>query len=260
MAKRILLTGPSGTIGQILWPHLIQIGYEVIPWERDAISTRDYHMMEQFISEHKPEAFIHLAAITSFSENERKESWHINYEWPCELAWICKTHGIRFIFTSTAMVFSAQNQGPYTSISNPDATEGYGFEKRMAEEKGMLQNNDSVILRLGWQISETGDNSMISFLQKQMELKAEIQASTAWFPSCSFIQDTVEVIGQSLDFKPGIYMVNSNTELNFFEIASFLNNQYAKNWNIIATEDYIHDQRMIDKRIKIQSLKQHFNT
>ena len=265
MNSRIIITGTRGTLGQQLVPFMQEKGFDVLAWNRSMIPVDDYHQMENFIQLNNPKALIHLAAITSLDENDRINSWQVNYEWPSELAWICRIHQIKFIFTSSAMVFSQQQNGPFSLESIPDEQSGYGLEKRLAEERVLSQNPDSVILRLGWQIAEDkagspeSKNSMIASLDKQMKNTGKIKASTKWFPSCSYVQDTVGIMGQSLTFSEGIYQLNSNTDWSFFQIVTALKNYFNKDWNIVQTKDYEHDQRMIDDRIKIKTLNERFS-
>lgn len=250
MSRTIILTGSNGTIGKALKKHFEANGFSVIPWNREKVPIDNYFVMEKFIKTIQPIALIHLAAITSFEPEKRKDAWLVNYEWPSEIAWICMIHKIKFIFTSTAMVFSHLQKGPFTIDSVPDANNGYGYEKRMAEERVMSQNPESVILRLGWQIALEGHNSMIRFLENEMNEKGFIEASTNWFPSCSFLEDTIEIFRQSLNFEPGIYMLNANEKLSFFEIACFLNEKFHKSWIIKPVESPVLDQRMEEKRLR----------
>ncbi|MCX6259164.1 MAG: sugar nucleotide-binding protein [Bacteroidia bacterium] len=253
---KLLLTGSNGTIGQSLKEYLYKNDYEFICWDRKTIPVDNYHIMEEFIRDSRIDTLIHLAAVTSFDEKKRTDSWKVNYEWPSDLAWICGKFNIRFIYTSSAMVFSGKS-GPYNINSLPDATSGYGYEKRMSEQKVMSQNPGSVILRLGWQISGEGRNTINHYLDKTMSEKGIIQASTNWFPSCSFIEDTVSFIVKSKKFLPGIYMIDSNLRWNFYEIISQMKLYFNKDWNIITVNDFIQDSRMSDPRISIPDLKKH---
>jgi dTDP-4-dehydrorhamnose reductase len=248
--KNIILTGASGTIGKTLLKLLKSKGLNCIPWDRNKFTIDNYHKMESFVLETKAEAIIHLAAITSFDPELRKNSWQSNYEWPSELAWICSIHKIKFVFASTAMVFSNSHQGPYYPNTATSTTEGYGYEKRKAEERVLYQNPESVIIRLGWQISEEGQNSMITHLDNEIQKNGVIQASEKWLPSCSFVEDTVEIFFQSLNFDKGIYQLNANNDMSFYEITNFLNDIFQKNWNIQPTQDFVYEQRMFDERFE----------
>ena len=242
----ILLTGANGTIGKPLKIFLQQQGFKVFVWDRSYIPIDNYQRMFDFVKSVSPDVFIHLAAITSFDEQQRKDSWLVNYVWPSEIAWICKELNIKLLFISSNMVFGST--GPYSPDSVPDAVSGYGYEKRMAEEKVVTQNANTIILRLGWQIAGEGENSMITYLDRQQSVHSFIKAGKKWYPSCSFLSDTIKVITATTECEPGIYMFNANKDLNFHEIACLLKKRYSKSWNIIEDEDFIADQRMWDER------------
>lgn len=255
MNKKVLVTGASGTIGKVLTEKLQQKGFIVEKWDRSNIPIDNYSLMEDYIKEVKPAYLIHLAAITSFDPEVRKDAWKVNYEWTSELAWICKLHSVKFIFTSTGMVFSEKQQGPYSIDTIPEENNGYGYEKRMAETQVFNQNPESVILRLGWQIAEEGKNSILTWLEHTASQVQVMSTSASWFPSCSFVDDTSDIILASINFEPGTYMVNSNTKWTFYEIAFALKEYYHKDWKIAPVKSNLRDRRMLDDRIKIPDLK-----
>ena len=254
MNNKVLVTGATGTIGKVLTEKLIQKGFVVEKWDRSIVPIHNYELMEEYIKRIKPDYLIHLAAITSFDLELRKDSWKVNYEWTSELAWICKIHSIKFIFTSTAMVFAEKQQGPYTMDTVPEEKHGYGHEKRMAETQVFHQNPDAVILRLGWQIAPQGNNSILSWLDNTASKVEVMSTSASWLPSCSFVEDTADVIIDSTNFEPGIYMVNSNSDRTFYEIAFALKEFYNKSWRIVPVKSSLRDRRMIDERVKIPDL------
>jgi dTDP-4-dehydrorhamnose reductase len=254
----ILLTGSNGTIGRALKSYLVKNNIDFLCWNRTTIPVDNYKIMEDFIRDSKIDTFIHLAANTSSDERKRKDSWNVNYEWTSELAWICGKFNIKFVYSSSAMVFSGKS-GPYNLHSVPDATEGYGYEKRMSENRVMFQNKKAVILRLGWQISGVDGNTINQYLNRTMNEKGIVYASTKWFPSCSFLEDTVGIIIKSMDFSPGIYMIDSNQKWNFYEISSQMKLYYKKDWNILPVDDFVQDTRMSDPRITINDMKKHLS-
>lgn len=258
--KRALITGSHGTIGSELKNFLTKRGLDIICWNREKISCLDYNAIEKFIHSTRPDIIYHLGAITSLKPEEREGSWEVNYEWTSILAQITKLFGIKFIYTSTAMVFSISQQGPFTIQSLPAEEHGYGYEKRISEKRVFEQNTDAIILRLGWQISEKGKNTMLFYLNTIMDSHGEIWASTRWLPACSFLEDTIIILYELRNFHQGLYMADANEKWNFFEIVSALKYYYGKNWKIIPTYDLVHDQRMIDSRININSLKIKINT
>lgn len=256
MASRAIITGANGTVGSRLSHFLRQQGLEVILWDRSRVPVDDYWAMERFVRESAPEVLFHLA-VASQPTGKPGESWLINYEWTSELAWITRTLGIRFVFSSTAMVFSNDARGPFTLDSQPDAPEGYGYEKRRAEERVFHQNPEARVVRLGWQIGEepTGNN-MVAFLEDKMRREGKVRVSTRWYPACSMLDDTVQALHTLSKAEPGLYMLDSNERWNFYEIACALNARHGGRWQVEPTEDFVFDQRMQDERVRLPSLKE----
>lgn len=257
MASRAILTGASGTVGSCLAGYLRRQGYEVIPWDRGSVPVDDYHAMERFVRESAPEVLFHLATASQ-PTGRSGESWLINYEWTSELAWITRTLGIRFVFSSTALVFSNDARGPFTRDSQPDAAEGYGYEKRRAEERVFHQNPEARVVRLGWQIGEepTGNN-MLAFLEDKVRQEGRVRASTGWYPACSLLDDTVRALHELSSAEPGLYQLDSNERWTFYEIARELSARHGQRWPVEPSEDFVFDQRMRDERVRLPSLKDH---
>lgn len=246
---KALVTGANGTVGKALCRLL---GDQAVAWDRQRVPIDQYAPMEAFVRSVAPDVVFHLA-IASRSTGKPNESWLVNYEWPSELAWITRTLGIRFVFTSSVMVFTDHAPGPFTVDSVPDAKEGYGYEKQSAEQRVRAQNPDAVIARLGWQIGDApGSNNMIDFFTRQDEIKA----STKWLPACSFLDDTAAALVSLAGGPAGLYQINANKRWNFFEIASALNDLHGRRWRVTPTEEFIYDQRMIDDRVAVPPLSQ----
>src|ERR1700733_2283801 len=145
---KAIITGAHGTVGSALSKHLKAQGHQVVAWDRFVVPIDRYQPMEDFVREERPDVLFHLA-IASRSTGVANESWLVNYEWASELAWITKQLGVRFVFTSSVMVFSDGARGPFTVDTQADALQGYGYEKRMAEQRVFHQNPDAVVARLG---------------------------------------------------------------------------------------------------------------
>lgn len=246
--KKAIITGANGTVGTALRARLAREGVTVIGWDRGRVPVDDYYAMEAFVREERPDALIHLAIATR-PTGRPEESWLVNYTWTSELAWITRLLGVRFVFTSSVLVFTDHAPGPFTFASRPDAVEGYGHEKRKAEERVGYQNPEAVVARLGWQIgSAPGSNNMIDFLDRTMREQGQIRASRRWQPACSFLEDTAETLWKLTRAEPGLYALDSNKRWSFFEIATALNAAHGGAWNIVPVDDFVFDQRMLDPR------------
>jgi len=252
---KIAVTGSGGTIGSALVPYLKSQGHSVVAWDRSKVPITEYWAMEEFLRTEKAEALFHLA-VPSKPTGTPNESWLVNYQWTSELAWICKELGIVFVYVSTVMVFSSQKQGPFTIDTAPDAGDGYGMEKRLAEERVFHQNLASRVLRLGWQIGgEAGSNNMVDFLDEQFESEGLVSCSTQWYPACSFLEDSVPVLASMIERDAGLYQFDTNQKWNFYQIVFALNKKLGRQWKITATDSFVFDQRMVDPRMPALSLK-----
>jgi dTDP-4-dehydrorhamnose reductase len=251
---KTLITGIRGTVGSALARRLEQRGHAAVAWDRGVTPIDDYHAMEAFVRSQAPDVIYHLA-IASRPTGRAGESWLVNYEWSSELAWIARVVGARLVFASTVMVFSDRAAGPFTRGSVPDAAEGYGFEKRMAEERVRYQNPDAVIARLAWQIGEApGSNNMIDFLDKKHRELGHVPASARWYPAAAFLEDTADALIALAGAPADTYMLDANRGFTFYEIASALSRLHGGAWPVVPTEDFVQDQRMQDERIVLPSL------
>jgi len=253
---KALVTGARGTVGAALIRRLAAQGHEAVAWDRGKVPIDDYHAMEAFVRAEAPDAIFHLA-IASKPTGRPGEGWLVNYEWPSEIAWIARVLGVRLLFTSTVMVFSDQARGPLTLASVPDAPEGYGYEKRRAEERVLAQCPDAVIARLGWQIGEApGSNNMIDYLARKAREEGRVAASERWLPAASFLDDTADALIALAGAAPGVYLLDANERWSFHDIARALSRRHGGAWEVVPTADFVLDQRMRDERVRLPSLKE----
>jgi dTDP-4-dehydrorhamnose reductase len=260
---RAIVTGANGTVGRALSARLARAGATVIPWDRGRVPTDRYDAMERFVREARADVIFHLA-VASQSTGRDNEGWHVTYEWSSELAWIARVLSIRFVFTSTAMVFSSRTPGPFTSASRPDEAEGYGCQKRLAEERVLDQNPGAAVVRLGWQIgppTERDENQMTAQLGRRMRDAGEIRASTLFFPACSFLEDTAEALVQvAREGRGGVRMVDQNEGFSLYAIAGALSRLHDAGWNVVAADDFAQDQRMHDDDLTLPPLSSRLPT
>ncbi len=252
-----IITGARGTVGRVLSQTLQDRGDDVVPWDRSKVSVEFGVQMEEFIREVAPDIIFHLA-IASTPTNIENEGWVVNQHWTGELARISSALGIRFVYVSTVMVFSNDAKGPFSVDSIPDATEGYGLDKLNGEQCAMNGNPQAHIVRLGWQIGDcAGSNNMIDFMETQMVEHGVIRASTQWMPATSFLQDTANALIEACKMKPGLYQIDGNRHWNFYQIVRALNQKHGNLWKVEATDDFVYDQRMLDKNLSVVNLDKH---
>jgi len=244
---KAIFTGLNGIVVPEVAKYFKTKGIEVIQYDRNVITVDNEFEIESFLKLHQPDLFLHFAMGTP--------------EWAGLLAKLTKKLKIKFIYISTVSVYSGKNKGPITMSSKPDAEDNYGKYKIKSEDIVLQNNEDAYILRIGWQIGiKPGSNNMIDYLYKEMEKTGVIKASSNWYPSCSFMEDTaIGIYDAIINHNHGIFLINSNDSFSFFEIVTYLSKIHPI---IQASEqkDFIQDIRMIDDRIKIKKLSERFQS
>jgi dTDP-4-dehydrorhamnose reductase len=257
------MTGSNGTVGTALARVLRERGDEVIGWDRAVAPPADRAACERLVREIEPEAVVHLAVASSGTGIDN-EGAIVSIDWSEQLATLCRDIGATYLFTSTAMVFTNDARGPFTIDSEPDAADGYGGEKRLAEGKVLSANPDAAVVRLGWQIGEApGSNNMIDFMANAMKNEGVVRASRKWKPATSFLGDTANALAWLLDRAAsreltGVSMIDGNRAgHSFFDIVSALSAQkHGGAFTIEADDSFVYDQRMIDERIPVVQLQE----
>jgi dTDP-4-dehydrorhamnose reductase len=249
---RSLITGARGTLGQVLCRTWETAGGAVHPWDRTIWSPLEPAAINACLEEFHPDVVFHLAIVSSPSGAE-DEGRRINIEWPAHLAAACAASGIPFVYTSSAMVFSDGAPGPRFPETPPDRAEGYGLEKRQAEERVRSANPAARIARLGWQIGSAPEgNTMLRFFADRVAEGGVVKASRRWLPACSFLEDTAGGLIRLLDQPAGLYHLDSNRGWDFFTIASALSAAHGNTWPVEADDGFVCDQRLVEPRPEIR--------
>jgi dTDP-4-dehydrorhamnose reductase len=239
---KAIITGMNGTVAPFIYEELVSKGFEVISWDRSQHDISSQESVHQFIEKHHPDIFFQIATGP--------------IEWVQYITKSTQQLGIKLLFTSTVSVFSEDSTGPYDISSIPNAESEYGKYKIECENYIMKHHHNAVIVRLGWQIGvEARPNNMFHYLTQQQATQGFIEASSKWFPSCSFLPQSAKVVVHAaLNYEPGIYMANSNEQYSFFEIVHHLKDKYKTDWIIKENTSFERDDRMFDDRVEIEPL------
>ncbi|WP_027107849.1 sugar nucleotide-binding protein [Lacticigenium naphthae] len=239
---KAMITGMNGTVAPYVYKELKKRNIDVVIWNREEVSIDSEKVVFDFIKETNPDLFFHIATGP--------------VEWIKYIAKATNELGVKLLFTSSVSVFSEKGTGPYDIQSVPNSEEDYGRYKIAGENSVKEHNPDAFITRLGWQIgSTTGSNDMFDFLEKEQEENGFIEASSKWYPSCSFLKDTAKtIVDVALEYKPDTYLVNSNKNYSFYDIVNHLKEKNRTNWEIHEIISFVRDDRMYDNRIKIKDL------
>lgn len=244
--SKAIFTGMHGTVAPVVAKTFESHGIEVVSYDRERVTVDQPIVIKTFLQTEQPDYFLHFAMGSP--------------EWANLLASLCQSLGIYFVYISTVSVYDGNLPGPYTIDSIADAKDSYGSYKRSSEVMVLDANPKSYILRLSWQIGVSpGSNQMIDFLKKEMDQKGVVHASSKWYPSATFIQDTAASIYDIITrLKPDIYLINANDRYSFYDIVSYLKTIHP--WiHVKESTDFVQDMRMIDDRVIVKKLSSYIH-
>ncbi|MDX9690972.1 MAG: sugar nucleotide-binding protein [Acholeplasmataceae bacterium] len=242
----VLISGMNGTVAPYVAHEFTLRGHHVLSYDRTLISTENSEVIEGYLLKYSVDMIIHLAMGS--------------VEWSALLALLSKKLNIMFIYISTVSVYANHQIGPYDIHTIPEPNEDYGKYKRESEIEVINVNPRSKIIRLGWQIGEQdGKNQMLSFIYKHMREDGFITASSKWYPSASFLTDSAKAVYDISSLKDsGIYHVNSNDHMSFFDICTHLSHMFP-NIKVKESTDFVADHRMVDSRVNIMKFSALFS-
>nr|WP_252345421.1 NAD-dependent epimerase/dehydratase family protein [Gluconobacter sp. P1C6_b] len=198
MGLRILLTGGQGFVGQHLKARL----KDRIPGHvllEDPMDIRDRAAVERFVKDEKPDACLHLAAVSSVAraKAENAEAWTVNLDGTLILAETFETHAphASFVFVSTAEIYGASFSSgqPLDESAVIAPVNAYASSKAAADLAiGNLSQEGLHGLRLR-SFTQTGtaqdEEAILPFLAAQVariEAGQQAPAITVGYPDAGF--------------------------------------------------------------------------
>lgn len=141
---KFFVTGSTGKLGK----ELVKIFPESLHPNHQELELRDRQMVFTYVAQHKPEAVIHLAALTDVRacEAERLKAWESNVVATENLVEACQqeTEGCYFIYMSTACVFRG-DRGDYVESDVPYPDNFYSLTKLIGEYVAKRIRNHLII-------------------------------------------------------------------------------------------------------------------
>mgnify|MGYP001188613819 CR=1 FL=1 len=245
MAQVTLISGLNGTVAPALREALEVAGRTCVGWDRSAVAPEDAERVGAHLDRLDPAAVCHLALGAE--------------GWAAGLAAWCARRGRPFLFTSTAMVFDHEPDGPHHPGDQRTAKDEYGRYKIRCEDAVRAANPQAIVARIGWQIGRTRTgNHMLAALHGQAARGEAIRASTRWIPAASFLEDTAAALRGLLEAgQGGTWHLDGNAETawDYLRLARALQARLGDpGWRIEPCEDYAHDQRLLDPRVQVTPL------
>lgn len=240
------MTGLNGTVAPILAEAVRNAGHEVVGWDRSIVPTDDPTAVADYIHAQQPDWFFHIATGSP--------------DWAEWIAQTCGESGIKFLFTSSVSVFSAEQVGPFVPESKPEPQDEYGRYKLECEQRVRAVNREALVVRLGWQIgTAVGGNHMLDHLIRTNQNEGKIVASTNWYQACSFLADTADSLLHAMSHLPtGLYHLDGNPGLSFYDIVTGLSQIHHAQWTIRPEERPVQNNLLHDSRLRVRSVADWF--
>jgi dTDP-4-dehydrorhamnose reductase len=239
---KAVITGINGTVAPVLARRLWNHNHTVVGWDRSLVAVDDPAACRDFVAGERPDWFFHVATGSP--------------EWAETTASLAAELRISYMFISSVSVFSDRRPGPFEIHATPDATDDYGRYKIECERRVRAANPRAWIARLGWQIGdEPGSNTMVDHLCRAAERDGRVEASVKWIPACSFLDDTAAALHRLAEEQPpGVYHLDGNPGLRFYEIACGLDRLHGHAWEIVPRESPAFDNRLADTRVEVEPI------
>lgn len=216
--SKTLVTGTSGMVGSY-----VDFG---IKTERSDLDITNLDQVINVYKKFKPRIILHLAAETDVDKCERDpiHAFTINSIGTYNLAIAAKQAKAKFVYISTASVFSGESLGPYTVNDTPSPQGHYSRSKYLGEKLVTSMLDDYLIIRPGWMFGG-GPAKDHKFVGKIIGLldKKEIKAVNDKFGSPTYAKDLIQVIKKLLfEQKKGIFHVANKGMGSRFDVAAHI--------------------------------------
>lgn len=224
--KRVLITGASGFVGSRL-TKAMQGEYELLTPTHAAFDITSPSAIESYIEAHRPEAIIHLAAIsnTGYCEEHPEESYQVNVEGVENLAAAAAKYECKFVFFSSDQVYNGNLELGLLSEDIALSPENhYGRHKLLAEQRALQLCPDSVALRATWMYdgemegAPTHKNFILN-MHEAMANRNTLRFATREYRGITWVDEIVRNIPHTLELPGGVYNFGAENELNTYETA-----------------------------------------
>ena len=214
--KRIFITGAGGFVGARACQWL-QDSYTVLTLPKGWMTTCTQGQLMQKITEIRPDAILHTAAIsdTGYAEKHPEEAYRANVQLPFWLAMAAAKYGTKLVCFSSDQVYAGTQQpGALAETQKLSPANVYGRQKLEMEQHVLGVCPDAVLLRATWMYDLPGYGLPIRGNLPLNLIKAALYGKKLCFSSrdyrgITYVRQAVENLLPTMALPGGVYNYGS---------------------------------------------------
>ena len=251
--KKILITGASDFVGGRAFLALKE-SFELVTPRHAELDITSREEVERFIETEKPDAILHLAAIsnTGYCEEHPDESYLVNVVSVENLAAASQKYGAKLVWFSSDQVYNGNLESGLLTEDIPVTPENhYGRHKLLAEQRSLEICPNSVALRATWMYDDikpgmkTHGNFVLNF-KNAIKNGTPLRFATREFRGITWVEEVVKNLPYTFDLPGGVYNFGAENHLNTYETAC----KYAEILGVESSTFVIADTERFAEHIR----------
>ena len=212
---KVLILGSQGQVGQSMLLAFQNTGIKIFHYSKEELSILDSELLQNTISEIKPNYIINCAAYTKvdLAEQYPEKANQINYKAVKNICDASEDSSSALIHFSTDYVYDGKKTSPYSELDQERPLNQYGRSKLSGDQYILLNSNHFFIFRIASVYSPFGNNFVKSILKLKDRDRLSIVDDQKFIPTSAkylaeLIVDNIRKNNFTKD-KSGLYNFSS---------------------------------------------------